>query len=54
MQMDCEEECILQSVSQKSETKPEESYKFFESHIHPASKFRVTRHHFSQLQQDKF
>ena len=49
MWMDHDGECILQSLPQD----PEECYKVLECHIHPTGQFRVARHHFSQLQQDK-
>ena len=40
MWTDCEEEHILYSLPQGPETKHEEYYKAFQSHIHPTSQFR--------------
>ena len=44
---------VLQSLLQEPKAKPEEYYKAFVTHICPTSQFRMARHHFSQLQQDK-
>ena len=53
MWIDHDGECILQSLSQEPETKLEECHKTLESHIHPTSQFRVARHCFLHLQQEK-